>query len=48
VLSIRFYNNPTEEIPLDHEAVEARYALLWVAPMQDKVVFDRGSEFVRH
>ena len=35
-----------EQIPLDHEAVEAPDTLLRVDPVQDQVVFDWRSEVV--
>ena len=37
-----------EQIPLDHEAVEAPNALLQVDPVQHQVVLDRGAEIVRN
>jgi hypothetical protein len=37
-----------EQIPFDHEAVEAPDALLRVDPVQDQVVLDRGAEFIGH
>src|SRR5687767_13575814 len=45
---IAHQHDAAEQIPLDHEAVEPRHALLLVAPMQHKVVLDRGSDLVRH
>jgi hypothetical protein len=37
-----------EQIPLDHEAVEAPDALLRVDPMQHKMEPDRGTFVVHH
>ena len=37
-----------EQIPLDHEAVEAPDALLQVDPVQHQMVLDRGAQVVRH
>jgi hypothetical protein len=37
-----------EQIPLDHQRVEAPNALLRVDPVQHQVVLDRGAQLVRH
>jgi hypothetical protein len=37
-----------EQIPLDHEAVEAPDALLRVDPVQNEMVLDWGAQLVRH
>ena len=38
----------SEQVPLDHQAVEAPDALLRVDPVQDQMALDRGAEIVRH
>ena len=41
-------HDAAEEIPLDHEAVEPRHALLRVAPVQHKVVLNGGAGVILH
>jgi hypothetical protein len=38
----------SEQIPVDHQRVEAADALLRVDPVQHQMVLDRGAQLVRH